>query len=172
MMICPAVVLIGAAAAAAILLAAVLIRRETALSVFADACARRLDGKRLGLFFWGLAELIAIVFVAALLTKVHGLIFVAFVIAIAGIALVGFAIAVAALLVGRKCMGDLAADSGQVGVGFAVVIAASVVPIIGWLLAAAICLASLGAVTEVLVTNRGPSKPEAITPAADHDSAS
>jgi hypothetical protein len=150
----PVVTLVGAAISAVILMLAVLARRETALYSFADACAERLDLSRTGLFFWGLAELIAILFIGFNLLKVHGAGLLGMAVLLAGMALCAFAIAVAALVIERKCTEYAHTDLRLPGAGIVILIFGSAVPIVGWLVSGVFALASLGAVSEVLVTSR------------------
>jgi len=150
----PLIVLVGVAISAAITVFAVLIRRQSALSEFTMMCARRLDGSRLSLFFWGLAELIAVMFVGFGFLRAHLLPGIGILVLLSGLTLVSFAVATAAVLVGQKCAPDSASDAGQFAVGAAVLAGASAVPVIGWLLCSALVLSSIGAVTEVALGKR------------------
>jgi hypothetical protein len=150
----PFMILGGSVLAALILVFSIIIRKEAALMSFADICVRRLEGSRVGLFFWGVAETIAILFVGTALLHVPGIRLLGGLLLAAGALLGGFSVAVTAIFVGRKCTGDLTSDAGQISAGIAVLAAASAVPVIGWLVGMVLCMSSLGASTETLITRR------------------
>ena len=154
----PAVVLILLATLAALALLCVVVGRGEPLARLGERAAARLDARRAVPTLWGLAAIVFLLALSAVLFSTKALALLGILVLTVSLALAGLGLGAAALGLGQRLQdasGALAAETlDGLKLGIWTLLLASVLPFIGWLLVGLTLASGIGAVLELLVTRR------------------